>query len=372
MRIAWVTPYSFIDVDLPIIAELQNKVEIYWQIIVGKKSQDIIQYVNSQLQPTDNIKYEYVECHTRVYDLRTLAFYCQVLKRAKAFSPDIYYTSLSTAPFGPIVYKIYWPINRTIFACHNVSTPKGANREYYARLYTHLNLCTFKNIHVFSESQRDVLLDKYQGKNVLLAPLAIKDYGLPSVPIKKFDENKVVFLFFGIISSYKRLDLLIKAAQNIYERGYKNIKVKIAGRCKDWTNYQALIKYPEIFEKRIERIPNAEVANLFAESDYFVMPYQDIAQSGALTVAFRYNLPIILSNLSQFKQYGIDGKTCVYFESESVKDLEEKMIFVIEGGKKMYDELCMGLSEFVEQRFSIHSIVNEYFLYFKQLINSDR
>ena len=202
MRIAWVTPSSVIDVDLPIIAELQNKVEIYWQIIVGHNSKDIMQYVESQLHPTDNMKYEYVESTTRVYDLRTLAFYCRILKNANVFNPDIYYTSLNTAPFGPIVYKIFWPINRTIMACHNVSTPKGANREYYARLYTHLTLRAFKNIHVFSESQRDILNAKYRRKNVLLAPLAIKDYGSPSVPVKKFDENKVVFLFFALKCIY--------------------------------------------------------------------------------------------------------------------------------------------------------------------------
>ena len=39
----------------------------------------------------------------------------------------------------------------------------------------------------------------------------------------------------------------------------------------------ALKKYPEIFELHIKRIPNEDVANLFAQSHYFVMPYQDIS-----------------------------------------------------------------------------------------------
>lgn len=365
--VSWVTPYSFIDVDLPIVAELQKEVVIYWQILVDEISDDIKIYVESQLKEVVNLKYEFINNPYRVYDLRTLLLYFRVLRRAKSFKPDIYYTSLQTAPFGPIIYKLIWPMKRSITACHNVSTPKGANREYYARFYTYLTLRAFHNIQVFSESQRAILLNRFPKKNVLMAPLAIKDYGKPSVLKRTLDEDHMVFLFFGIISPYKRLDLLIKAAQSIYELGYKNFIVKIAGKCKSWSDYASLIKYPELFDLRIERIPNSEVADLFANSDYFVMPYQDIAQSGAITVAYRYNLPIILSNLPQFKPYCEDCKTGLFFESKNVEDLEKAMIKALNGGRLLHDSLKKGLSEFVEDHFSIKSIVKKYLTFFDYL-----
>ncbi len=369
MRIAWVTPKSFIDVDLPIVAELKRNIEIYWQILVGNIDDDTRQYVMSKIKDADHIKYEFVLVPYRVYDLRTLWVYCKVLRRAKAFNPDLYYTSLNTAPFGPLLYKLYWPLKKTVTACHNVSTPKGANREHYARFYTWWTLRTFDNIQVFSESQKEILLCKHPEKNVLLAPLAIKDYGEPTLSEKKFDENVVVFLFFGIISPYKRLDVLIEAAQNIYERGYKNFKVKIAGKCKTWHRYAAIIRYPQLFDSRIEFIPNSDVANIFASSDYFVMPYQDIAQSGAITVAYRYNLPIILSNLPQFRPYGEDGKNCFFFESGNVLDLEEKMIAALKGGIQLHSNLKSGLSSFVKEHYSTPAIANKYLSYFEELLS---
>ncbi len=367
MKIAWVTPNSFVDVDLPIIAELHNYAEIYWQVLIDNSNIDQKQYIESKINGKTNIKYEYVNDSYRVYDLRTLVLYCRILNKAKKFKPDIYYTSLHTAPFGPIVYKLFWPIKKSIIACHNVSTPKGANREFYARFYTYLTLRSFNNIQVFSDSQKEILLKKFPYKNVLMAPLAIKDYGEPTKFAKGFDENRIVFLFFGIISPYKRLDLLINAAENIYDQGYKNFKVKIAGSCRNWSDYLPLIKHKELFEIRIERIPNSEVADLFAESDYFVMPYQDIAQSGAITVAYRYNLPIILSNLPQFKPFCIDGKTGLFFKSTNVRDLGMKMIQVLEGGKTLYDNLRGGLEEFVEEQYSTPAICQKYMCFFDQL-----
>ena len=365
MLVSWITPSSFVDVDLPIINELQKQVKIYWQIVIGSSlTNDMKDYIESHLDKTDNLTLEYVKIPYRVYDLRTFGVYVRILKNAKKVSPDLYYTSMGTAPFGHWIYKLLLPIDKVVAACHNVSTPKGANHEKYNRFFTNLYLRTFKNIQVFSESQRDVLLAKFSSKNVLLAPLALKDYGEPNAPAKKFDEAQIVFLFFGIIMPYKRLDLLIGAAQNLFERGVRNFKVKIAGNCKNWEDYARLIKYPELFDLRIERIPNGDVANLFATSDYFVMPYQDIAQSGAITVAYRYSLPIILSNLPQFQPFAENGKTGFFFQKENMEDLEKKMIQVIEGGKPLYETLKKGLNEFVEEHYSTPAIANKYKAFF--------
>ena len=371
MKISWITPSNFVDVDLPIIEELQKEADIYWQVVsFGEVSEDMHHYIEPKMNPETLHRLEYVEIPYRFCDFRTMNVFCKVLKKAKQYNPDLYYTSLQAAPFGPLIYRMYLPLKKTVAACHNVSTPKGANQEFYARIFTYLHLQMFHNIQVFSESQGEILFKKFPKKNVLLAPLAIKDYGEPSIRVKPFDENNVIFLFFGMIMGYKRLDLLIEAAQALYEKGYKNFKVRIAGKCKNWPVYAQIIKYPELFDMIIEHIPNDAVADLFASCDYFVMPYQDIAQSGAITVAYRYNLPIIMSNLPQFKPFGIDGQTGLVFESQNAKDLEEKMKKAIDGGKEMNSKLKEGLAAFVEERYSTRSIASKYIAFFEQLLKS--
>lgn len=365
-RLSWISPSYFVDVDLPIIAELQNNVKIFWQVLsFGKTSQELIDFIKSKIC-SKNIIVEYIDLPHRFYDLRTMSAYCKVLRNAKKYNPDIYYTSLQAAPFGPLIYSLLLPLNRTVAACHNVSTPKGANQELYAKIFTSLHLRTFKNIQVFSDSQKEILYKKYPNKNVLNAPLALKDYGEVKAE-RQFNEKEIVFLFFGKILGYKRVDLLIKAAQALYDKGYHNFKVKIAGGCKNWDEYKHIIKYPDLFDTSIGYIPNDSIAELFGSCDYFVMPYQDIAQSGAIMVAYRYNLPIILSDLPQFLPFGIDGETGFFFKKESPEDLENVMIKILKGGNSLNSHLRNGLSKFVKERFSIEAIAAKYMNFFNQL-----
>lgn len=60
-RLSWISPSYFVDVDLPIIAELQNDVEIFWQILsFGKTSQELIDFIKSKIF-SKNIIVEYIE-----------------------------------------------------------------------------------------------------------------------------------------------------------------------------------------------------------------------------------------------------------------------------------------------------------------------
>lgn len=367
-KVAWITPSSFVDTDLFIVAGLQNEIEIYWQIVsFGKTSDELKKFIEPKLKFVTNLIVEYVEIPYRFYDLRTMIAYCHVLRKARSYNPDLFYTSLQAAPFGPLIYRVFLPINRTIAACHNVSTPKGANHERYAQVFTFLHLKTFSNIQVFSESQKEALLMKHPNKNVLQTTLTTTDYGASHDETHIFNNDKIAFLFFGNILKYKRLDILLKASQKLYEKGYKNFIVRIAGACKNWGEYEQLIRYPELFELRIERIPNEDVSSLFESSDYFVMPYQDIAQSGAIMVAFNYNLPIFISNLPQFLPYGIDGETCFFFEKENSDDLAKKMELALKKGKDLHDKLQSGQLEFVENNFSTKAICKKYMEFFNNL-----
>lgn len=367
-RISWITAECYLDVDLPIIARLKERFKIYWQIVLNHDSKiNNETYVRSLIEANaENINIQFVEQKYRQRTLRALVNYYKVINRAKAFKPDLFYVSNYQMPWGILLYQLMLPLKKVVVPCHNVTTPKGASAAGFTSKYTALWLKTFKNIQVFSRSQYKVLTSMHQDKNILLAPLAIKDYGEPTKTVQKSDEV-ITFLNFGIIQPYKRVDLLIKAANTLVDRGYKNFKVKIAGSCKAWNEYASMIKYPEVFDLNIARIPNEDVANLFAESHYFVMPYQDIAQSGAITVAFRYNLPTLVSDIEPFKEFVEDGITGLTFKSEDYLALADKMQYLIDNHKKLYPALCKAQAEYVGKELSLPSIVAKYRQYFENL-----
>lgn len=360
--ISWITDDCFVDVDLPIIAELSKDYTIYWQVIFflndGKELQ---YYIKSILSNFKNVQVSYIVVNHKPWALRVIPVYISIIKNAKMYNPDYYYVSCYAAPYGALLYKLLLPLKKTVAVCHNVSTPKGANQEAYAKFYTHIWLSTFKNIQVFSQNQKNILSAKYRGKNVLKAPLAIKDYGDPKIKNIREDQKNITFLFFGIIAEYKRVDLLINAACLLYEQGTRNFKVIIAGKCNVWIEkYKPLIKYPKLFDLRIERIANEDVADLFAASDYFVMPYQDIAQSGAITVAFRYRLPVIASDIPQFKEFLNSGEDSLSFKCGDYEALALQMKVVIDGGEDLKNSFVRNQMNYVERYFSISTISKKY------------
>jgi glycosyltransferase involved in cell wall biosynthesis len=101
-------------------------------------------------------------------------------------------------------------------------------------------------------------------------------------------------------------------------------------------------------------------------SDYFVMPYQDIAQSGAITVAFQYNVPVIVSDIPQFLEFVQDGVTGLYFRSEDAVSLADTMQYVLENASVL-DSLKANQAAFVKENLSLDSIVARYRSYLDKL-----
>ena len=101
------------------------------------------------------------------------------------------------------------------------------------------------------------------------------------------------------------------------------------------------------------------------------MPYQDIAQSGAITVAFQYNVPTIVSDIPQFHEFVEDGKTGLMFKSEDVVALADKMQYVLDSHRSIYPRLKQNQADFVKRELSIESIIAKYKAYFEKLWIND-
>lgn len=365
--ICWITPDAFLDTDLPAVNALSGNFDIHWFVVLSVKgTPDDESFVRERID--DRVDTKFVHLKTRIRSLRHICEVWNIIKKSRALNPDLYYLSDNFPPLGILLYKIVFPIKRCVVPCHNVSTPKGAKKAWFARVYTHLWLKAFKNIQTFSESQERELQKHFKGKNVLITHFFLKDYGNPTKNIDKDNFPFVRFLAFGNIVRYKRIDLLLKASNILWDKGIRNFKIRIAGSCNQWeSEYAPLIQHPELFELIIKRIPNENVADLFADSHYFVMPYQDIAQSGAITVAFRYNVPAIVSDIPQFKEFVKAGETGFTFHTEDENDLAKKMAWVIDNHKEIYPNVCTNLKKFVADNLSTEAITQKYIAYFDKL-----
>ena len=93
-RIVWITPECYLDVDLPIIAELTKKYIIYWQIILDYNHLiDYNKFVLNKLRNCTNVTITFERQKYRLRDLRNISFYISIIRKAKSLNPNLYYIS---------------------------------------------------------------------------------------------------------------------------------------------------------------------------------------------------------------------------------------------------------------------------------------
>jgi glycosyltransferase involved in cell wall biosynthesis len=290
-------------------------------------------------------------------NIKNITFYWNLLKKIKRQNPDIVYLNLQGFPFLAPICGLLLNKKQIIFAVHQAQVHEGMKFQLITKLYFKFLHAWFNHFHLFSDSQAEIFKQKHPNKNVNVIPLGLKHFGQSD---KVPSNDKIVFFNFGTIIKNKNIGILIEAACNLYEKGISNFKVRIVGACENWTPYESLIKYPELFELKIEAIENDEIPELFSSSHYLVLPYSAVSQSGPLKIAFNYNNPVIASNLEEFRNEIKDNVTGYLFKNSDVKSLEETMLKAISNHNRMYERLKTNQREYVINNYSTDIIKENY------------
>lgn len=356
-NITWITFNAFLDTDLYIVKELTRYYSIDWHII--RSENDQFEYIDmlEEMKNIDGLKINLHICGRRLRKIECVPFYNRLISNIKKSKSELVFTSMAGAPYFIPILAMRMKKNNVIVAIHNVHVPKGGGSYWFFKLYNTITINSFMNFQTFSKSQYMDLKAIVPKKNVFYTPFILKDYGRAK---NKRLVKEITFLNFGNIREYKRIDVLIKAAQRVYEITEKSFRVIIAGKCEDWEKYKKLIKYDALFDIRLGRVENEDVPDLFNEADYFVAPYQDIAQSGSAVVAINYGKPIIASKLPAFEEYIIDKKTGYLIKPADVESLVDVMKEIILSNNDYYIEMVKQLKHYRDKQFSTNFIVERY------------
>lgn len=137
-----------------------------------------------------------------------------------------------------------------------------------------------------------------------IEPLPTSIEPLLNFPRSHKAEAPLRLLFFGIVTKYKGLDLLLDALRNIEFP----FSLMIAGHSANATLVADLRSRIALLPEgtvtwRNEFVAEEEIAPLFLDSDAIVLPYRHIDQSGVLFQALRFGRPVVAARVGALQHY---------------------------------------------------------------------
>ena len=265
------------------------------------------------------------------------------IRRTVIWVPDdnIWCTPLLTA---------FAPAGRCIISVHNYthhSDAKAWQQRMMSAIYKR-----FVYFHFHSPLQEMVFKTDHPDKKSFSTNMPVKDFGKASGRLELFDNEKRTYLFFGGIRSYKRPDLFIRVSNKLKDKA----NFVIAGNGDDLQTLESLVAPGNPIKCLFRYIENEEIADLFTDADFLVLPYEDSSQSGPLLTAFNYCLPVIATSLPYFESMIENRVTGFLCDAGSADSLES----VIEESISMSDDDYGKMKAAMEKRVKIYKRTTDF------------
>ena len=248
--------------------------------------------------------------------------FVEITKRVNTLKPDLIWlidNPINTVVIGLKLVSTKIPMLLTL---HDAGGNHPTNQTIYQQLRNHYT---------------DFLSDKLEHKVnyiLLLSKISYDKYGLlkpknigkrvyfclgahvPNVNELKPDEitENQFHLFFGRIDKYKGLETLFRAFSEADNPKYKLVVAGSGELTKKEAEVYKLIKKDVTLINRYIR--DEEMLWLFHHARSVVLPYIEATQSGVIPIAYKFGVPVIVSNVDGLTQFVEDEKTGFVCESE--------------------------------------------------------
>ena len=193
---------------------------------------------------------------------------------------------------------------KIVLAIHDVIPHSGENSwKIWLPRFLFLKLPYEKRLMFYSNFSRALFEQTYKNDRSSKFVLKMSPYSFFTKSLEGAKTREHI-LFFGRLSPYKGIDILIESIPAVL-RKFPNETFVIAGKAID--NYAAVNHVPEDISNNVRildrYVENDELVNLILNSKFVVCPYLDASQSGVLMTAFALNTPVIATNVGAFPEY---------------------------------------------------------------------
>lgn len=225
--------------------------------------------------------------------------------------------------WGSVIYKAAESAGvKTIYVVHE---PRPHPREpFFMGLVKTRTLKTLikgaSHLVALTQHVKDFLLEEYQitESSISVIPHGVFSYHKASKSKQLPENDPVVILYFGAITYYKGLDILLEAYR-ILEQKYDHVKLEIWGSG-TISEYENLISDIERIRVENRWIDESEVEKIFKRSHICVLPYRDVSQSGIVGAAGKAALPVVACPAEGLREQ-MEGEGIVFSEDFTPESL---------------------------------------------------
>lgn len=357
------TSVYFLDISLEVIKLLKDQVNLHVLIEItdASKNANIINIKSlpagktmcspAEILPEEELRYyeDYfkgvqsvnfvLHHHPTGLSLSTLKVVAAVARYIKGIKPDVvHFEGFTLRTVGLI--PILWRIKKLVLTIHDAVLHSG-EQTWKSQLprWLFFNLPVKKTYLFYSaySMQQFRKNTKHSSGNYLLLQMNAFSY------FNKIAEGLPVkhehLLFFGRISKYKGVDVLLDAMK-LVNTMFPNQKLVIAGGGAT----SALLQHEVLKDSRynssiINRyIPNRELVGLIRNAALVICPYTDATQSGVLMTSFALSKPVIATRVGAFEEHIQQDINGTLVDANDKDQLAASIIQCLTGNKFLHLE----------------------------------
>jgi glycosyltransferase involved in cell wall biosynthesis len=245
----------------------------------------------------------HLQLEGRASDPRTFPAVVRARRARRAFAPGVVHLQNTVTDDPRLLAVAGLDSSRLCFTIHDVGPHPGDPEAAWWRWKLDRWLIRRSRVvFLHAESLAEEAIEKYRPPGAVVAV----PHGIDPPDPQPLPEHPTL-LFFGRISHYKGLDVLLDAMPAVWA-AVPDAHLIVAGAGE-------LPAHPVLEDARVEirnaHVPDADLPALFARSTAAVLPYREASQSGVGSVAKRYGRAAVLTSVGGLPELAADGSSLV-------------------------------------------------------------
>lgn len=326
MKVIFYTATCFMDTSLEVINVLKKIVDLHVIIEITEKSknqniisvdslpEDVVFGSPQRLLSPSNYCYmkPYIDgaasVNFLVYKKTSIGSLAERMKELykyiREIKPDILHVEgvlIRSSMFIPSLFRF----KKIFIGIHDPIPHKGEKEiklNFLRKIF--LNHSKTKGIFFYSSFAKKQFENYYKTNTALKWVITMGELTYFSNLAQNETTPKKGILFFGRISPYKGIEVLLDAMPEVF-RCYPNEQLTIAGR--SINGYRIPLDSNSKNRGQItilnKHISNEELVKQISEAKFVVCPYIEATQSGVLMTSFALKTPVIASSVGAFTEY---------------------------------------------------------------------